>query len=367
MNNKIKYFASAMMVAAFATAFTACDDWTEPEHIDINYTPVDGAENYPAYLENLRHYRTTDHVKVYGWVNLAENNPTNQSERLTSLPDSIDVLVLSTPNEIHPTVLADMKTVREQKGMEVIYQIDFDATKTAYTALCEDLSKQRSDLELEYALREDADDEAVQAELAEKLAALADPVFEDYLLETLTKSLDYASSTGLDGVMFAFDGKATNHMSTAELADYKAQQLVFLGAARDWHKRNPQLKYDFLGLPQNISDKEILGEFNMIFVRDGLKATNADLYTYYLAMASVDGVPVERLGMMATYASADPDDATTGVFSDGTSALAGFANWVIGADVACIGMQNIQNDYFNPTFSYPHVRAVIQAANPNIK
>ncbi len=367
MNNKIKYFASALMVAAFGSTFTACDDWTEPEHVDINYSTVEGAENYPAYLQSLRDYRSTDHTKVYAWVNLTAEGPKNQSERLTSLPDSIDVLVLSTPGEIHPIVLDDMKKVRELKGMEVMYQIDFDAIKAEHTALCEDLSKQRSDLELEYAAREDADDEAVQAELAEKLKALADPVFEDYLLENLTTSLSYAKSKNLDGVIFAFDGKASNHLESAELAAYKAQQLVFLGAARDWHKRNPELKYDFLGKPQNISDKDILNEFNMIFVRDGLNATNSSLFTTYPTGDQVEGVPADRLGMMASYASADENDATTGIFSDGSSALTGFANWVMGVDVACVGMQNVQNDYFNPTFAYPHVRAVIQAANPSIK
>lgn len=372
MNNKIKYFASALMVAAFGSAFTACDDWTEPEHIDINYSTVEDAENYPAYAAALRAYRNTDHVNVYAWVSINENGPVDQSQRLTSLPDSIDVIVLSTPSEIHPTVLSDMKKVREVKGMKVMYQIDFDGIKASHTTLCENLSKERSDLQLEYdalinAAETDEEKEALAAELAGKLEALTDPVLEDYVLENLTSSLNYVKSKGLDGVLFAFDGKASNHLTASELAEYNAQQLVFLGAARDWHKRNPQLSYDFLGKPQNVTDKEMLNEFNMIFLRQGLDATNVNLYTYYLTLASVEGVPAERLGMMTTYVSADPDDATTGVFSDGSYALDGFANWVVSANVACVGIQNVQNDYFNPTFAYPHVRAIIQAANPNIK
>lgn len=372
MNNKIKYFASALMVAAFGSVFTACDDWTEPEHIDINYPNVEDAENYPAYLEALRKYRNTDHVNVYAWVDINENGPIDQSQRLTSLPDSIDVIVLSTPSEVHPTVLADMNKVRNDKGMKVIYQIDFDAIKAAYTALCEDLSKQRSDLELEYAplieaAETDEEKDALQAELSEKLTALADPVLEDYILENLSSSLDYVKSKGLDGVMFAFDGKASNHLTADELVAYNAQQLVFLGAARDWHKRNPEMMYDFLGKPQNVSDKELLGEFNMLFVRQGLDATNQNLYTYYLTLASSEGVPAERLGMMTTFTSNDPEDTTTGFFTDGTLAIDGFAKWVPAANVACVGIHNVQNDFFNRTFTYPHVRAVIRAANPNIK
>ncbi len=372
MNNKIKYFASALMVAAFGSAFTACDDWTEPEHVDINYTNVEGAENYPAYAAALRAYRNTDHTKVYAWVNINENGPVDQSQRLTSLPDSIDVIVLSTPSKIHPTVLSDMKKVREVKGMKVIYQIDFDDTKAAYAALCENLAKERSDLELEYdalinAAETDEEKAALAAELEGKLKSLANPVFEDYILENLTSSLNYVKSNGLDGVLFAFDGKASNHLNDAELAEYTAQQLVFLGAARDWHKRNPQLMYDFLGKPQNVMDKEMLNEFNMLFLRQGLDATNNNLYTYYLTLASVDGVPAERLGMMTTYISNDPEDTQTGVFTDGSLAVTGFTNWLVSADVACVGVQNVQNDFFNRTFPYPHIRALIQAANPQIK
>ena len=171
----------------------------------------------------------------------------------------------------------------------------------------------------------------------------------------------------LDGVLFAFDGKASNHLTKEELNEYKAQQLVFLGAASDWHKRNPEMLYDFMGKPQNVSDPAILAEFNMILARQGLDATNADVFTYYLEQAKGQNIPTERLGMMATYISSNPDDVTTGVFSNGTMALDGFAKWLTVNPVACIGIQNVQNDYFNPAFPYPHVRAAIQAANPIIK
>lgn len=372
MNNKIKYLASAMMVAACGASFSACDDWTDTESIDLKYNTVEDAANYADYLEALRAYRATDHTLVYAWVSLTPDGPKNQSERLTSLPDSIDVLVVSAQGDIHSTVLADMKKVREDKAMKIVYQIDFDAIKADHTALCENLSKERSDLELEYAsLIEAAETDdakaALEEELEGKLEALADPELIDYVLENLESELNFARNTGFEGVIFAFDGKASNHLTDDELAEYTAQQLVFLGAARDWHKRYPQLSYDFLGKPQNVTDKNILAEFNMVFLRQGLDATNVNLYTYYLNLASVEGVPAERLGMMSTYISADSDDETTGVFSDGSYALDGFAQWVAGANVACIGIHNVQNDYFNPTLTYPHVRAVIQAANPSIK
>ena len=105
----------------------------------------------------------------------------------------------------------------------------------------------------------------------------------------------------------------------------------------------------------------------MLFVRQGLDATNGNLYAYYMTLAMVDGVPVEKLGMMATYKSSDPEDTKTGYYSDGTLALVGFAKWAAAAQPAGVGIKNAQMDYFNPGFSYPHVRAIIQAVNPSIK
>lgn len=367
MNKNIKYLAMAAVVGLASASLTSCHEWTEPESIDIEYPTAEDDPNYPAYLEDLRAYRATDHRDVYAWVNLSENGPLNESERLTSLPDSIDVLVLSTVGDIHPTVLADFAKVREQKGMKAIYQIDFDAIKAQYVALCEALSKQRSDLSLEYALREDANEPEVQDELAARLEQLADPDFTDYVLEALTKGLNYANNSGLDGVIFAFNGKATNHLTPAELVDYTRQENLFIRAAADWHRRHPEMKYDFLGQPQNISDPELLNQFEHLFIRQGLDATNSSLYSFYYTLATTDNVPTSKLGMMTTFISSDPDDALTGVFTNGTYALQGFAQWVRTAPVTCVGIQNVQNDYFTPEFTYPNVRAVIQAANPSIK
>ncbi len=381
MNKQFKYIASAMLVAASGSAFTSCNDWTEPESIDVTYPAIEDSANYPAYLANLREYRKSDHSKVYAWVTLKEDAPSNECERMTSLPDSIDVLVLADMNIAHPLVAADLKKVREEKGMEVIYNIDFDAIKTAYTVLCEQNAADRtavnadlSQLEEDYNANENKDDETVKAEyeaakaeLEAKLAALADPDFNDYVLENLTEQLNYVASQNLDGVMFAFNGKAETHMTEAEKSEYRAQQLVFLGVATDWHKRNPELVFDFLGYPQNISDKTIFNDFRMLFVRQGLDATNGNLYAYYMTLAMVDGVPVEKLGMMATYKSSDPEDTKTGYYSDGTLALVGFAKWAAAAQPAGVGIKNAQMDYFNPGFSYPHVRAIIQAVNPSIK
>lgn len=344
MNNPFKYLVSALGVTLLGASMTSCDDWTDPEPIELKYSTAEGSEDYPAYLEALRTYRKTEHKKVYAWVTLTEKDPVSQSERLTALPDSIDVVVISAPSEMHPTVLADMDKIREEKGMDIIYQIDFDEYKADYSSLCETLLAEA--------------DEGATADL---------PDINDYMLERLTTSLGYVGNNAFDGVIFAFNGKESNHLTAPELADYRSQMLMFLGAASAWHSRNPECIYDYLGNPQYINDTDIIDEFGLLFVRGSLEAANADMYGYYLIMAQSSGIPSDRIAMMTTCPSPDANDVNTGYFTDGTLSLNGFAKWVKGTQVAGVGIQNVQTDYFNPAAPYIHVRNVIQAINPSIR
>ncbi len=105
----------------------------------------------------------------------------------------------------------------------------------------------------------------------------------------------------------------------------------------------------------------------MIFLSDGVNATNINLFSYYTALANTEGVPAEKLGMVAAAKSVDPQDVKTGMFTDGTRALAGLASWVAVNPVAGIGIFNAQDDYYNPDRVYPYTRDCIQAANPSAK
>lgn len=360
----MKKLLTYLFTGAIGLSVASCSDWTEPEAVDSKYGTVEESANYPAYLESLRKYRNSEHTLVYAWVNLTANGPANQSERVTSLPDSIDVLVLSATNEIHPIVANDLQKVREQKGMKVMFLVDFDALKSEHNSLCNELGGQREMLIAEYEAREDYNDPSVQEELAQLLAGLANPTLEDYVLENLTAKLTYAKSMKVDGAMFAFDGKLTNYMTPDEKKAYEAQKFLFLGAASDWHRRNPGMIFDYMGKPQNLVGTPYIDEFNMLFMRDGLSASSTNNFSFILTQASTDGVPADRLGMMTTFESADPDDTTTGFFSDGSYAINGLTKWVKTNNVAAVGVQNVQFDYFSSLFSYPHVRALIQAANP---
>ena len=44
MNKNFKYLYSALLGLALGVSMTACDDWTEPESIDLNYGTIDLAD-----------------------------------------------------------------------------------------------------------------------------------------------------------------------------------------------------------------------------------------------------------------------------------------------------------------------------------
>ena len=362
----MKYFKNATLIAACTFIISSCSDWTDPKPVDVTFGTIEESENYPSYLESLREYRTSPHTRIYAWINLSEEIPVNQSERVTSLPDSIDVLVLSSITALHPTVAGDLQKVRDDKGMKVIFEVDYDAIKLQHSELCAQNAVERQMLIYEYENRPDADNAAVKSELEEKLTAFEDPLLSEYVVSSISEKLNYAEKMNLDGVIFAFDGKTPNYLSDEERAEYMEQKALFFGAVKDWRILNPQKIFAYLGKPENLTDEELISDFQFFFIRRGLDASSVSSFT--LLKTIVEGaniIPSEKIAMMTTFASPDANDVTTGIFSDGSYALDGLTNWITGNDLGAVGIKNVQFDYFSSSFSYPHVRKLIQSVNPN--
>lgn len=341
MNITLKSFASVILLAG-AVSMVSCDDWTNIESQDLNYNTIDKAdpEGYARYLENLRAYRGSDHKKVYVWFENS-NEYVGQSKRLTAVPDSVDAVILNNPEVLSSETLADVKKIREDKGMEVLYTIDFDAFKAAYTAMQESATEENP-LEIS---------------------------FREFMSDSLSHALRYQPMYSYDGIMIGYNGKNPANLSYAEAAEYKAQENLFIGLISDWHARNPQAKIDFIGKPQNLMDKSLLDDCRMVFLSQGLDASNSDLFSYYLTLGQQEGVPAEKLGMVAIGTSVDPNLEKQGYFIDGSRAVQRLGEW--GArnysQIAGIGIFNVQDDYYNPDRVYPYTRDAIQAVNPCAK
>ena len=110
MKNKMKNIFIAVFCLAGITCFSACDDWTEIENVDIN-TPGMQEQNpaaYAKYLQNLIAYKSSDHKVVYAWFDNSEKTPFSRGQHISDTPDSLDVISMMYPAELAEFELADM-------------------------------------------------------------------------------------------------------------------------------------------------------------------------------------------------------------------------------------------------------------------
>lgn len=338
--NKISKFGLVLLATCMSAAtFTSCDDWTEPESVNLNYDTADKVDPvaYEEYLEALRNYRKTDHKLVYVWFdNLGKDASFNtRAQRVDELPDSIDVVVFTNPASVNDITAQDMKNVREKKSMKFSYVIDFDAIKMAYLA-----HQSASTEEEPFAVE-----------------------FLDFLTDSTATALSYAKKNGFDGIMIGYNGKITNHMTPEEKTEYFANEKNFIGIMSDWHARNPEMAIDFIGKPQNVGDKALVNDCQVLFLSESQTANSVYGFGMALANANIEGVPADRMGMIASYI--DPDDEKVGRMADGSLCVPSLANWAGGENVKACAFTNIVYDYYNVTFPYPVIREALQTLNPS--
>ncbi len=357
MKRVLKYISSAVAVVALGVSVTACDDWTDPKSIDLDYGTIESADPaaYGKYLANLRAYRAKPHKKIYAWFNNADKAIGSQGDRISALPDSIDVVVLTSPESITNQMVDEIAKVQKEKGMQVLISVGFNDIQSEYTALCEELAEQR------IAFEGNPDNEGLDIP-----AELLDPTFAEFAAGAFSKKLAYLT-LGVDGVMTGFDGKWTVHLTPSQLAEYNAKANAYLGVLADFYARNKGVMFDFIGKPQNITDYPVLADFRMIMLSESQAAQDVNMYTFYYS--GVQGIVDDaKLGLVADYRAIDTnEDGKTGFFSDGSLAIDGLARWTAAHNVGAAGVRNVQNDYYVSHGNYDAIRRFIQIINPAAK
>ncbi|MCM1347825.1 MAG: glycoside hydrolase family 18 [Firmicutes bacterium] len=345
-----KYISSALMVAALGTTFTACDDWTEPEHVDLNYgTIVDAdSEAYVKYLADLREYRSRNHKKVYTWFGNLESAFGSQGHRISAIPDSVDIIVLENPQSVTNQMIQEMYEARTDKGQQFSYCIDLDQIIADYTSVCEEMAAKR----IAYT--------EANGEDAEIPAELQDPNRHSFIAEETGNMLQHFDNVGFDCLMAGFKGQANNYMSDDEITAYKEEMNLFLGIIYDWHQRHTDVAVDILGRPQYI-DHALLGEARMVFLSESLDATNTSMFSIALTAAG-NAVPESKIGVVASI----PFEKL-GVFSTGEYAVIGMGRWAAGQKIGAVGTTHTAEDYFLTNGGYTTVRDLIQLVNPSAK
>lgn len=379
--NIIKLLLAVVMLPAFV----ACGDWTETESLDLHRPTLEeqNPELHAQYMQALRDYKARDHKVVFAEIDNPSTVPSQRSEHIKTLPDSVDYIVLKNPADVHPTLVAEMSLVRE-KGTRVLYSIDYDALETRWVQILEEEENNRPEEpetpgegnDDEGTGDEGNGDEGEGEEPQPDPAEVLEQRFLDFCREQTALQLAYCDRCGFDGVVLACTGKNYSGMSADMQARYTARQEAFFGTVGAWYETHAGKSLFFCGKPQYLVDKSLLARCDYIILPT-LDATSGDKLSLTAELSVAAGIPTDRfIVAVSTVSLSDPSDSK-GYFSaldtDGKSqlrAIKGAAQWtLIPAGYAKPGIYVVdaQNDYFNISLVYKNIREAISIMNPTPK
>lgn len=335
------------MACLAATAFVASCD-TDVESLDINEPGINNQnpQAYANYLADLKLYKKSAHKVAMGWFDNSEKTPFSQGQHIHSVPDSLDYLVLTSPADITEAELKEMDELRQQKGIKIVYEISFEDLKYQY------------------------DEEKKAFETANEDPTQTFPMFNNYLVDSVGVKLEFCEKFNFDGIVMAYNGKLKIYMDEYEKAEFIGWENDFIGIAKDWAERHTDKELILMGKPQNIEDKTIF-DLAKYLVLPAQSETSASALTYIALKAADEGVPTNKFVALVTTTSLDASDTKTGYWGSKVPAVLGAARWAAASyndfTPAGIAIENMNNDYYHSTFTYPNVRTAISIINPNAK
>ncbi|MEG0808467.1 MAG: glycoside hydrolase family 18, partial [Alistipes sp.] len=119
MKNNLIY---TLLVLACTSFFFACEQQTTPEPVRIQH-PSDQSPilRDDAYYARLRAYKLTDHKKAFGWYGSWTGIASSEISRLSSAPDSMDIISLwSQWHSLNQAQIDDKAFVQKIKGTKVV-------------------------------------------------------------------------------------------------------------------------------------------------------------------------------------------------------------------------------------------------------
>lgn len=372
MNKIIKHSLLSVACLASALAFTSCD--TDVESLDIDQPGIaqQNPQLYKTYLANIKAYKQNSHKLMLVGFNNSEKLPYTQGQHINAVPDSADYVILSNPEAVNEREIKEMSEIRENKGIKSLYTINFDEIKSAYD---KKVSEFEAEKKAEIQILDDQKvagtitDEAYTAKVKE-INARTYVSFNIVLTDSVTTMLSYCDRFGFDGVIMSFRGKEKVTMTEGEKAVYTAWENMFLGIAKDWAERNTTKELMLQGKMQMFTDQSIFAMAKLLLV-PCQDASSMGSMGYCMLKAAADGVPNDKLVPVVETTSMDKTDKATGWWANNVYASLGAARFVVsehtGYNPAGLCVLNIQNDYYNAAFVYPHVRTAISIMNPTVK
>lgn len=346
----MKYYIQHIIfgISALLMAFSmeSCDTDHEPVKVKTPGISNQNPELYARYLSALRTYKSGKHKIVFGWFDNSEKIPASQGQNIIAVPDSLDYLVLTLPENLNDRELSEMKEIKEKKGIHTLFEINFIRIKEDYDAKKE-------------AFEDNPDN-------AGKIFNLD---FRTYLVDKVQKRLKLCSTFNYDGVVMTFYAKTKLYMTEKEKTAQRTLENIFLGIAKDWKQRHPDKVLALAGKPQNVDDKSVFDLCEYIIIPCQASTSASDI-VYSINKAVVEGVPNNKIIPLVSMYSKDKTDTKTGYWGKslsvlGTAKLAAQQH----TDYQIIGLaiDNANNDYYHVRFVYPTIREAISIMNPIVK
>lgn len=355
MNNILKSIFGAALVLG---TVCSCSEWTEPESKKLEYPMVkdQNPELWRTYLESLRNYRQTDHKILIAGFDNKSTVPSGRAELLSGLPDSVDFVVLANPAGLSDAIAADMKTVREDKGIRTLYTVSYENTVAAYEAY-------KSEWETAHQQPETSEGEI----LADGTETPSDgermQSRGNFIKASLSDTLGLYEKFGYDGVVVSFTGTSTLKMTEDEKTSERVLQDEFYAPVKEWMSAHKDAVVMFSGKPQNLLSEDFLQLCRNIII-PAENAGSADKLSFLVRSAMGKDVPSDRfvIRVSAPYEK-------LGFFGNIT-AIEGAADWVLAEDDTYsregVMIMHSQKDYFN-ALAYGNIRRAISIMNPSPK
>lgn len=308
-----KLFAYGLLLITFALP-VACSDWNEPKpvNLDINSAKDQNPELWARYMQVLRTYKQSKHYIAYARFDNSAENPVNEGNYLRSLPDSLDIVTLSSPDKISEYDREDIPLLQE-KSTRVLYLVDY----------------------------------AAQAATLTDVTALG---------AWLDKAVVAANELNLDG--FAFTGIPLYNGTDAEMAAQKEKSRLIVSKLSAATEQDKLLVLE--GNPAFVDDTD-LSKLSYVVLNTADLTNVTDLKLQVAGVLASNKLPKDklllaaRIGDQITDETSVKQDAVT-LMTDRVASL---------GPLGGLGVYSIGKDYYNPEMNYEITRTAIQLMNPS--
>lgn len=364
MNISFRNISMTVLLASGLFWTVSCAKWTETESLPIRYPDImkDAPELYEEYCKSLRDYRDSEHKVAIAKFDNKMATPGGRADHINCLPDSIDYVVLTNPDNILPVHLEEIREIREKKGIYTLYPVSYEAIKEEYVLYMEAWNA--------------AHPETTLTETGEDSSQSEEPLsLENFVNGKLDQYFSYMDKYGYDGMVMGYIGRFPASLTGQALEEYRVEQAVFFDRFNDWAAENEDKLLFFEGMPINVIYDVSFFDRCKYIIADATEAVNINEISYLTSMALSNSIPLDRI--VAGVAAPAFDDiyderglfAATDANGNRLSAIAGAGEWAAqkttGYTRAGICIMRSQNDYYHTDKAYRNIRLAISTMNPS--